>query len=63
MYVFFFFFLLFKSFVHVRLRQFAESIAFTRGEEEENQRATSSLDTLLCHQRGIVNKQLPLQRK
>ncbi|KAI8335836.1 ATP-binding cassette sub-family D member 4-like protein [Chlamydoabsidia padenii] len=48
-------------YLHVRLRQFAESIAFTKGEEEENQRAKTSLDTLLCHQRLIVNKQLPLQ--
>ncbi|KAI8098532.1 ATP-binding cassette sub-family D member 4 [Halteromyces radiatus] len=48
-------------FLHVRLRQFAESIAFSKGEWEEKQRANASLDTLLTYQRSIVNKQLPLQ--
>ncbi|KAI9305110.1 ATP-binding cassette sub-family D member 4-like protein [Cunninghamella echinulata] len=48
-------------FLHVRLRQFAESIAFSEGEMEENQRAKASLDNLLTYQRSIVNKNLPLQ--
>ncbi|CAO3587686.1 unnamed protein product [Absidia cylindrospora] len=48
-------------FLHVRLRQFAESIAFAKGECEENTRAKASLDTLLGYQRSIVNKQLSLQ--
>ncbi|CAO3629097.1 unnamed protein product [Mucor fragilis] len=46
---------------HVRLRQYAESIAFCDGEEEENDRAQHSLETLLTYQRTIVNKELPLK--
>lgn len=48
-------------YLHVRLRQYAESIAFCDGEEEEKVRATKSLDTLLTYQRSIVNKELPLK--
>ncbi|KAI8646414.1 ATP-binding cassette sub-family D member 4-like protein [Parasitella parasitica] len=48
-------------YLHVRLRQYAESIAFCDGEKEENSRAQHSLDTLLTYQRTIVNKELPLK--
>ncbi|KAI8046983.1 ABC transporter transmembrane region 2-domain-containing protein [Gilbertella persicaria] len=47
-------------YLHVRLRQFAESIAFCGGEDEEHTRAQKSLDTLLAYQRTVVNKELPL---
>ncbi|KAI8074129.1 ABC transporter transmembrane region 2-domain-containing protein [Gongronella butleri] len=47
-------------FLHVRLRQFAESIAFSQGEREEKERANASLNTLLALQRSIANKRLPL---
>ncbi|KAI9310082.1 ATP-binding cassette sub-family D member 4 [Dichotomocladium elegans] len=47
-------------FLHVRLRQFVESIAFSNGEPGENRHATRSLDELLDYQRRIVNKELPL---
>ncbi|KAI8145713.1 ATP-binding cassette sub-family D member 4-like protein [Fennellomyces sp. T-0311] len=47
-------------FLHVRLRQFAEAIAFSRGEQEEHARAKDSLDNLLDAQRKIVNRELPL---
>ncbi|RUS19090.1 ABC transporter transmembrane region 2-domain-containing protein [Endogone sp. FLAS-F59071] len=50
-----------NSFLHIRLRQFAESIAFSRGEKEENVRLERSLNALLSYQRSIVNKELPLQ--
>jgi ATP-binding cassette subfamily D (ALD) protein 4 len=50
-------------YLHVRLRQYAESIAFCDGEMEENARANKSLDTLLTYQRNIVNKELPLKCK
>ncbi|RUP49385.1 ABC transporter transmembrane region 2-domain-containing protein [Jimgerdemannia flammicorona] len=48
-------------YLHVRLRQFAESIAFSRGEKEENVRIGLSLSALLSYQRQIVNKELALQ--
>ncbi|KAG2208279.1 hypothetical protein INT47_006135 [Mucor saturninus] len=48
-------------YLHVRLRQYAESIAFCDGEVEEKHRAGKSLDTLLTYQRNIVNKELPLK--
>ncbi|KAI9248694.1 ATP-binding cassette sub-family D member 4-like protein [Helicostylum pulchrum] len=48
-------------YLHVRLRQYVESIAFCDGEEEEKVRATKSLETLLTYQRTIVNKELPLK--
>lgn len=51
------------SYLHVRLRQYVESIAFCDGEEEEKVRATKSLETLLTYQRTIVNKELPLKCK
>ncbi|ORY94202.1 ABC transporter transmembrane region 2-domain-containing protein [Syncephalastrum racemosum] len=48
-------------YLHVRLRQFAESIAFVGGEYEERERADQRLGAVLHHQRTIVNKGLPLQ--
>lgn len=54
---------MYSSYLHVRLRQYAESIAFCDGEIEENKRASKSLDTLLTYQRNIVNKELPLKCK
>ena len=50
-------------FLHVRLRQFAEAIAFSRGEREEHARAKESLNTLLDNQRKVVNRELPLHCK
>ncbi|OAD65219.1 hypothetical protein PHYBLDRAFT_189609 [Phycomyces blakesleeanus NRRL 1555(-)] len=47
-------------FLHVRLRQYVESIAFSSGEIEENARAHNSLSTLLTYQRSIINKSFPL---
>ncbi|KAI8371217.1 ATP-binding cassette sub-family D member 4 [Choanephora cucurbitarum] len=47
-------------FLHVRLRQFAESIAFYGGEEEERKTANESLDTLLDYQRAVVKHTFPL---
>ncbi|KAJ8651536.1 hypothetical protein O0I10_012900 [Lichtheimia ornata] len=47
-------------FMHVRLRQFSEPIAFSRGEREEHKQANQKLDNLLAYQRKIVNKELPL---
>ncbi|KAI7860777.1 ATP-binding cassette sub-family D member 4 [Circinella umbellata] len=47
-------------FLHVRLRQFAEAIAFSRGECEEHTRAKESLNILLDNQRKVVNRELPL---
>ncbi|KAF7731507.1 ATP-binding cassette sub- D member 4 [Apophysomyces ossiformis] len=48
-------------FLHLRLRQYVESIAFSDGEKEENVRARDSLNTLLTFQRTIINKELPLR--
>ncbi|KAI8887908.1 ATP-binding cassette sub-family D member 4, partial [Backusella circina FSU 941] len=48
-------------YLHVRLRQYAESIAFCDGEYQENVNATTSLNRLLTYQRTIVNKELPLK--
>ncbi|GAB5587831.1 hypothetical protein Unana1_02731 [Umbelopsis nana] len=44
-----------------RLREYAESIAFSRGEKEEQIRAQSSLDKLLHAQRRVINRELPLE--
>jgi hypothetical protein len=52
-----------SSYLHVRLREYAESIAFSRGEKEEQIRAQSSLDKLLYAQRKVINKELPLEGK
>jgi len=48
-------------YLHVRLREYAESIAFSRGEKEEQIRAQSSLDKLLHAQRRVINRELPLE--
>ncbi|KAG9296398.1 hypothetical protein G9A89_014990 [Geosiphon pyriformis] len=48
-------------YLHVRIRQFAESIAFSRGEHAEAQRLDSYLQYLLCYQRRIIDKELSLQ--
>ncbi|CEG76689.1 hypothetical protein RMATCC62417_11549 [Rhizopus microsporus] len=45
-------------YLHVRLRQYVESIAFCDGEKEEHDRADQSLNTLLTYQRSIVNNGL-----
>ncbi|RCI00985.1 ATP-binding cassette sub- D member 4 [Rhizopus azygosporus] len=45
-------------YLHVRLRQYVESIAFCDGEKEEHDRANQSLNTLLTYQRSIVNNSL-----
>ncbi|KAI9287373.1 ABC transporter transmembrane region 2-domain-containing protein [Umbelopsis sp. AD052] len=48
-------------YLHVRLREYAESVAFSRGEKEEQIRADKSLDTLLGAQRKVINRELPLE--
>jgi ABC-type uncharacterized transport system fused permease/ATPase subunit len=48
-------------YLHVRLREYAESVAFSRGEKEEQIRADRSLDTLLSAQRKVINRELPLE--
>ncbi|KAF9105384.1 hypothetical protein BGX29_000083 [Mortierella sp. GBA35] len=48
-------------FLHVRFRQFAESITFSRGEAEAKTAADGSLEVLLCSQLNYVYKELPLQ--
>ncbi|KAI8987578.1 ATP-binding cassette sub-family D member 4 [Mycotypha africana] len=48
-------------YLHVRLRDFVESIAFCAGEDDERMRAQQSLDTLLAYQKTIVNKEFPLK--
>lgn len=48
-------------YLHVRLREYAESVAFSRGEKEEQIRAGRSLDTLLSAQRKVINRELPLE--
>lgn len=53
----------FLRFLHVRLRQFAESIAFSKGEIQEHEKAKEKLDTLLGYQRSIVNREFPLSCK
>ncbi|KAF9901448.1 ATP-binding cassette sub- D member 4 [Linnemannia zychae] len=47
-------------FLHVRFRQFAESITFSRGENESKRAADESLETLLCSQLNVIYKELPL---
>ncbi|KAM3588877.1 hypothetical protein VKS41_001309 [Umbelopsis sp. WA50703] len=48
-------------YLHVRLREYAESIAFSRGENDEKIRAQGSLDALLAAQRRVINRELPLE--
>ncbi|KAG0373081.1 ATP-binding cassette sub- D member 4 [Mortierella sp. AD032] len=47
-------------FLHVRLRQFTESITFSRGEAEAKRAADDSLESLLCSQLNLIYKELPL---
>ncbi|KAF9975222.1 hypothetical protein BGZ73_001204 [Actinomortierella ambigua] len=48
-------------YLHMRIRQFAESIAFSHGEEEAKESVDKSLDVLLIHQRNVVYKEFPLE--
>ncbi|KAG1054947.1 hypothetical protein G6F43_003061 [Rhizopus delemar] len=48
----------FRSYFHVRVRQYIESIAFCDGEKDEINRANQKLDILLTYQRSIVNNEL-----
>ena len=50
-------------FLHVRFRQFAESITFSRGEGEAKTAADDSLEHLLCSQLVLIYKELPLKCK
>ncbi|KAF9192422.1 ATP-binding cassette sub- D member 4 [Haplosporangium sp. Z 767] len=48
-------------YLHVRFRQFAESITFSRGEDEAKQSADESFDVLLLTQLDVIYKELPLK--
>ncbi|KAF9921187.1 ATP-binding cassette sub- D member 4 [Linnemannia zychae] len=48
-------------FLHVRFRQFAESITFSRGEGEAKRSADDSLESLLRSQLNVVYKEFPLR--
>ncbi|KAF9938801.1 ATP-binding cassette sub- D member 4 [Mortierella alpina] len=48
-------------YLHVRLRQFAESITFSRGEGEAKDSADASLEVLMLTQLDIIYKELPLK--
>ncbi|KAF9428685.1 hypothetical protein BGZ94_001476 [Podila epigama] len=48
-------------FLHVRFRQFAESIAFSRGEGEAKEGADDSLETLLRSQLNVIYKEVPFK--
>ncbi|KAG0257865.1 hypothetical protein BG011_003718 [Mortierella polycephala] len=48
-------------YLHVRFRQFAESITFSRGEDEARRSADESLDVLLLTQLDVIYKELPLK--
>ncbi|KAK5827188.1 ABC transporter transmembrane region 2-domain-containing protein [Linnemannia elongata] len=47
-------------FLHVRFRQFTESITFSRGEGEAKMAADDSLENLLCSQLNVIYKEVPL---
>ncbi|KAH7057468.1 ATP-binding cassette sub-family D member 4 [Linnemannia elongata] len=47
-------------FLHVRFRQFTESITFSRGEGEAKMAADDSLESLLCSQLNVIYKEVPL---
>ncbi|KAG0277296.1 ATP-binding cassette sub- D member 4 [Linnemannia exigua] len=47
-------------FLHVRFRQFTESITFSRGETEAKTAADNSLESLLSSQLNVIYKELPL---
>ncbi|KAG0208103.1 hypothetical protein BGX28_000859 [Mortierella sp. GBA30] len=48
-------------YLHVRLRQFAESITFCRGEGEARDSADASLEVLLLTQLDVIYKEFPLK--
>ncbi|KAG0044219.1 ATP-binding cassette sub- D member 4, partial [Gryganskiella cystojenkinii] len=48
-------------FLHVRFRQYAESITFSRGEAEAKKSADESLEILMSNQLCVIYKELPLQ--
>ncbi|KAI1318823.1 ATP-binding cassette sub- D member 4 [Mortierella claussenii] len=48
-------------YLHVRLRQFAESITFSRGEGEAKDSADEMLEVLLKTQLEIIHKELPFK--
>ncbi|CAG8449847.1 8679_t:CDS:10 [Ambispora leptoticha] len=48
-------------YLHVRIRQFAESIAFSGGERAEVKSLDSRLRSVLYYQRKIIDKELSLQ--
>ncbi|KAI7817319.1 ABC transporter transmembrane region 2-domain-containing protein [Gamsiella multidivaricata] len=48
-------------FLHMRFRQFAESITFSRGEGEAKDRADELLEVLLKTQLDVIYKELPLK--
>ncbi|KAF9434465.1 ATP-binding cassette sub- D member 4, partial [Entomortierella beljakovae] len=48
-------------FLHVRFRQFAEPITFSRGEYEAKEGADSMLDVLLSTQLDVIHKEIPLK--
>ncbi|GJJ77348.1 ATP-binding cassette, subfamily D (ALD), member 4 [Entomortierella parvispora] len=48
-------------FLHVRFRQCAESITFSRGEAEAKNSADESLEVLMVNQLNVIYKELPLQ--
>lgn len=50
-------------FLHVRFRQFAESITFSRGEGEAKTAADDSLENLLISQLNVIYKEVPLKCK
>lgn len=50
-------------FLHVRFRQFAESIAFSRGEGEAKESADDSLYNLLGAQLDVIYKEIPFKCK
>ncbi|KAF9117192.1 hypothetical protein BGX27_000041 [Mortierella sp. AM989] len=47
-------------YLHVRFRQFSESITFSRGEGEAKESADQMLDVLLKTQLDVIHKELPL---
>ncbi|KAI8606106.1 ATP-binding cassette sub-family D member 4 [Dissophora ornata] len=47
-------------YLHVRFRQYAESITFSRGEGEAKESADQLLDVLLKTQLTVIHKELPL---
>ncbi|KAF9208939.1 ATP-binding cassette sub- D member 4 [Haplosporangium sp. Z 27] len=48
-------------FLHVRFRQFSESITFSRGEDEAKESADDMLEILLKTQLDVIHKELPLK--